>query len=247
MPDNIQNTFEDLTAPNKLTQRARLSETSQGTPMYLEQVYHWSYLNPRNVKWLDREWIVKIILWWQHAKLRHAAFSEIQTGDKVLQTAAVYGIFSPSLAEHLGSAGQLTVVDVAPIQVSITLKKLSEYLNATVVLSDASQYQVCKDTTVILSYFLLHEVPDDYKQKILDNLLSQLSLGQKLVLVDYHKPHWAHPLKPLMSFIFNQFEPFAKSLWHSEIKVFSHIHNEFNWEKSTFFNGLYQKVVVTRK
>lgn len=229
------------------TKKNRHQNKFTGIPEYLESVYHWSYLNPRNVNWLDREWIVKIILWWQHEKLRNTAFCEIQPGDKVLQTAAVYGNFSPALANHIGSEGQLTVIDVAQIQVGITHKKLAKHLNTEVELSDASQHQVGQDTNVILSYFLLHEVPDNYKQKILDNLLSQLPLGAKLVLVDYHKPLWAHPLKPLMSMIFDTLEPFAKSFWEKDISHFSKVINEFNWEKSTLFGGLYQKVVVTRK
>ena len=223
------------------------SKQAHQIPAYIESVYYWSYINPRNVNWLDREWIVKIILWWQHARLRNTAFCEIKAGDKVLQTAAVYGIFSSALAKHLGVNGQLNVIDIAPIQVSITQKKLSGYPNTNVSLEDATTCQVSPETKVILSYFLLHEVPDDYKQKILDNLLNQLPLGSKLVLVDYHKPHWAHPLKPLMSVIFNTLEPFAKSFWKNDIKDFSEKQNKFNWEKSTFFGGLYQKVVVTRK
>jgi ubiquinone/menaquinone biosynthesis C-methylase UbiE len=216
-------------------------------PNYLESVYYWSYLNPRNVHWLDREWIVKLILWWQHAKLRNAAFSEIQPGHKVLQTAAVYGGFSPALAEHIGLTGKLSILDVAPVQVSITQQKLAGNSNTEVLLADAACHQIDTDTQVILSYFLLHEVPNSYKQKILDNLLSQLPIGAKLVLVDYHKPHWAHPLKPLMSLIFNALEPFAKSFWRSEIRDFAHLQADFNWQKTTFFGGMYQKVVVTRK
>jgi len=221
--------------------------SSSTVPDYLESVYYWSYLNPRNVKWLDREWIVKFILWWQHTKLREAAFSEIQQGNKVLQTAAVYGSFSPALAQHIGSEGQLSILDVAPVQVAITQKKLAQHLNTEVHLADASGYRIGTDTQVILSYFLLHEVPDTYKQKILDNLLSQLPCGAKLVLVDYHKPHWAHPLKPLMSMIFDSLEPFAKSFWRSEIRDFARLQAAFNWQKTTFFGGMYQKVVVTRK
>lgn len=221
--------------------------TSTKIPDYLESVYYWSYLNPRNVNWLDREWIVKFILWWQHAKLRKAAFNEIQPGNKVLQTAAVYGNFSPALAGHIGSKGQLSICDVAPVQVEITQKKLAEHLNTQVHLADAADYQIDCHTQVILSYFLLHEVPDTYKQKILDNLLTQLPSGAKLVLVDYHKPHWAHPLKPLMSMIFTTLEPFAKSFWRSEIRNFSQLQAAFHWQKTTFFGGMYQKVVVTRK
>jgi ubiquinone/menaquinone biosynthesis C-methylase UbiE len=255
MSENTQATSNTVAPPDNIsgrclytnTDKKACANTSVCTPQYLKTVYYWSYLNPRNVNWLDREWIVKIILWWQHEKLRKAAFREIQQGGKVLQTAAVYGSFSSALAKHLCSEGKLTVLDVAPIQVSITQKKLANDLNTDVVLSDAAHYLVREDTNVILSYFLLHEVPDNYKQKILDNLLSQLPLGSKLVIVDYHKPHWAHPLKPLMSLVFDTLEPFAKSFWQNDISHFSQNKNEFNWKKTTFFGGLYQKVLVTRR
>ena len=32
-------------------------------PRYLRDVYTWAYLDPRNVRLLDREWIVDVILW----------------------------------------------------------------------------------------------------------------------------------------------------------------------------------------
>lgn len=252
MPEQIEEavaTSNENSHPFLYSKRhlACCKNTSTTIPDYLESVYYWSYLNPRNVHWLDREWIVKFILWWQHAKLRKAAFSEIQPGNKVLQIAAVYGQFSPALAVHIGSKGQLSVLDVAPIQVAITQKKLAEHLNTQIHIADAADCQIDSDTQVILSYFLLHEVPDTYKQEILDNMLSQLPSDAKLVLVDYHKPHWAHPLKPLMSMIFTALEPFAKSFWRSEIRDFSRLHAAFHWQKTTFFGGMYQKVVVTRK
>ena len=34
-------------------------------PAYLQETYYWCYLNPRNVKLLDREFVVRTILWQQ--------------------------------------------------------------------------------------------------------------------------------------------------------------------------------------
>ncbi len=62
-------------------------------PDYLQKTYYWAYLNPRNVKLLDREWIVRTILWQQHHRLSQAAISEIEPGQNVLQRACVYGNF----------------------------------------------------------------------------------------------------------------------------------------------------------
>ena len=117
---------------------AAVSNPPSLVPAYLQDTYYWSYLNPRNVHWLDREPIVHAILWWQHNKLLNAAFSEIAPGSSVLQVAAVYGEFSKKLAAHIGPQGDLKLIDVAPIQVSNTKVKLAAFPNAEVCLADAS-------------------------------------------------------------------------------------------------------------
>ena len=82
---------------------ASLAENSAPEmPDYLRDVYRWAYLNPRNVKLLDREPVVKVILWGQHERLRRRAFAELAPGQRVLQPACFYGEFSPALARHLG-------------------------------------------------------------------------------------------------------------------------------------------------
>lgn len=228
------------------TSAAHASASLNAVPDYLSKVYHWSYLHPRNVPWLDNERIVKLILWWQHNALRQAAFHEIKAGDSVLQAAAVYGQFSVELAKLLGSSGSLDLIDVAPIQVSLTREKLNGQNNARVHLADASSYDQ-GHFDVVLSYFLLHEVPDDYKTKILDNLLQRVKPGGKLVIVDYHKPFWAHPLKPVMSLVFDFLEPFAKSFWRHPVQHFCTHADDYHWQHEAFFGGLYQKVTVTRR
>jgi len=215
-------------------------------PNYLKETYYWSYLNPKNVNWLDQEWIVKLILWGQHNKLRHAAFSEIKAGDSVLQAAAVYGRFSKALAEHISTQGTLKVIDVAEVQVNLTSKKLSQYSQANVTLNDASTFQD-QSYDVVLSYFLLHEVPDDVKTKILDNLLRHIKPNGKLVIVDYHKPHILHPIRPITSMVFKFLEPFARTLWKRSFQELASQPEKYNWHQQNYFGGLFQKVVVTKK
>ena len=48
----------------------------------------------------------------------NAAVREFSAGQRVLQAAAVYGDFSQRLARRLGGEGQLTVLDVASIQIA---------------------------------------------------------------------------------------------------------------------------------
>jgi ubiquinone/menaquinone biosynthesis C-methylase UbiE len=234
-------------AANSVTPSADdATESVSSIPAYLRDTYYWSYLNPRNVNWLDREPIVKSILWWQHNKLRNNAFCEILPGSSVLQVAAVYGQFSRDLARHIGAEGKLKLIDVAPIQVDNTRNKLAEFAHTEVCLADAA---TLNDSAydVVLCYFLLHEIPDDYKVQVVDNLLRHIKPGGKLVIVDYHKPHWAHPVKPITSMVFDTLEPFAKTLWRQSIRELASEPENYNWQHETYFGGLYQKVVVQHK
>lgn len=225
---------------------AAVSDPASLIPAYLQDTYYWSYLNPRNVHWLDREPIVHAILWWQHNKLLKAALSEIAPGSSVLQVAAVYGEFSKKLTEHIGPQGTLKLIDVAPIQVTNTKVKLAEFPNAEVCLADASTIDD-EAYDVVLCYFLLHEVPDDYKTRIIENLLRNLKPDGKLIIIDYHKPHWAHPVKPIISLIFDTLEPFAKGLWRKSFREFASDPDQFEWQHKTYFGGLYQRVIVQHK
>ena len=94
------------------------SSSAHRLPDYLRNTYSWAYLDHRTMPWLDRPVVVSAILWGNASRLMDAAVGEFAPGQRVLQAAAVYGDFSPRLARRLGDGGQLTVVDVAPIQIA---------------------------------------------------------------------------------------------------------------------------------
>ena len=97
-------------------------------------------------------------------------------------------------------------------------------------------------------YFLLHGLPEGYKRAVVDALLGSVVAGGKVVFVDDHKPHWAHPLKGITSLVFDTLEPYAKDLWRNEIIDFAsdagRDAGRFIWRKETYFGGLFQKVVT---
>jgi ubiquinone/menaquinone biosynthesis C-methylase UbiE len=214
-------------------------------PGYLKETYYWAYLNPRNVRLLDRELVVRTILWGQHRRLRQEALAELRPGQKVLQPACVYGDFSRVLAEHIGRQGRLEVIDAARIQVANCRRKLRHVSQATVRLTNAVRPDG-GPYDAVCCYFLLHELPLDYKHAVVDALLDSVAPSGKVVFMDYHKPHWAHPLKGITSLVFDTLEPYAKDLWHTEITDFASRAAGFGWRKQTYFGGLYQKVVARR-
>ena len=211
----------------------------------MQEIYYWAYLNPRNVKLLNRESVVRLILWQQHAKLRMSAFAEIEPGQKVLQSTCVYGKYLPMLAEHIGPAGHLDLVDIAEVQLLSARGKLNRFNNVTLHHANAMDLGDELYDTVVC-YFLLHEIPDHHKRIATDVLLKKVRPGGRFVCIEYHKPHWAHPLKPITSLVFDKLEPFAKGMWRSEIQDFAEHKDLFDWRKETFFGSLFQKVVAQR-
>jgi SAM-dependent methyltransferase len=216
-------------------------------PDYLSRVYTWAYLTPAYSRYLDTSLVVSAILWGNANRLMRAGFSEFEPGQTVLQPACVYGRFSSRLAGVLGPEGTLHVTDVAPNQVEACRHKLADFPSARVGLADAAEPRE-RQYDGVCCFFLLHEVPEDYKHRIVRHLLEATRPGGKTVFVDYHGPHWAHPLRPLMILVWRLLEPFALALRHNEIASYATpaLAEQFTWRKETYFGGLYQKVVATR-
>jgi ubiquinone/menaquinone biosynthesis C-methylase UbiE len=215
-------------------------------PDYLVKTYTWAYLKPTSIMLLDNSLVVSSILWGNFRKLVRAACSEFQAGQKVLQAASVYGSFSADLAEVVGRDGRLEIIDIAPLQVANSRRKLKDYPQARVRLADAASPgggfydSVC-------CFFLLHEIPDNHKRAVVDGLLAKVPPQGKAVFVDYHQTIPVHPLRAVMGMVFRWLEPYASGLVKREIADFASERENFAWRKSTYFGGLYQKVVAVRK
>lgn len=215
-------------------------------PAYLKETYTWAYLNPHTLTWLDRPWVVTAILFGNYQRLQRALLAEVEPGMRVLQAACVYGDLSENLARRLGVHGGLDVIDVAGLQVRNCKRKLKDFPHARTWVADAATLSGAV-YDVVACFFLLHELPDDYKRQVVNALLGSTQPGGAVVFVDYHKPHFANPLKLPMGWVFDRLEPYARSLWHNEIATFANEPTEFVWRKQCYFGGLYQKVVARRR
>ncbi|THF66299.1 class I SAM-dependent methyltransferase [Pseudothauera nasutitermitis] len=215
-------------------------------PDYLVDTYHWAYLNRRLLPWLDRQAVVNAILWGNADQLIRAACAEFEPGQRILQAACVYGVFSPVLARRLGPGGRLEVVDVSRLQVANARRKLRGLPQARVRRADLVR-PLGTTHDGVLAFFLLHEVPPGQRRAIVDNLLAAVEPGGKAVFVDYHRPARWHPLGPLMHLVFRLFEPYAPSLLDQAIHELSPRAEAFTWSRRTCFGGLYQVVVARHR
>lgn len=226
--------------------RESSSAAASKLPDYLRDTYTWAYLDHRTVPWLDSPVVVSAILWGNASRLMNRAVAEFDPGQRVLQAAAVYGDFSQRLARRLGDTGQLTVLDVAPIQIANTRRKLASWPHASAHVADLAE-PVGEVFNAVCCFFLLHEVPSHARRHIVSNLLDAVEPGGRIVFVDYHQPRWWHPMRPVMAMVFRYLEPFANSLLADSIERLVPECAAFEWHKETYFGGLYQKVVGVRR
>jgi ubiquinone/menaquinone biosynthesis C-methylase UbiE len=223
--------------------------TPPSIPDYLQDTYWWAYLHPKSFWFFEREWVVNLILWGNMKRLTRAVLDELnpRPHSSVLQVACVYGDFSNRLAAHLGrSESRLSVVDVAPIQISNIEKKLAAHENVSVHHQDSTCMSFPDDSfdeTVV--FFLLHEQPAEARRKTISEAVRVTRPGGRVIFVDYHGPKRSNPMRYVMQPILSLLEPFAMDLWREELPAFMPAGIEPDQLDSSFyFGGLYQKVVL---
>jgi ubiquinone/menaquinone biosynthesis C-methylase UbiE len=96
-------------------------------------------------------------------------------------------------------------------------------------------------------YFLLHEQPEAVRRATIAEAFRVVKPGGKIVLIDYHRPAIWHPMRPLLRGIFHWLEPFAIDLWAHGIEAYFPADiTPASVKKTTFFGGVYQRLVLTR-
>lgn len=216
-------------------------------PDYMLDVYEWAYVNPGNARWLDHNLVVRTLLFFNDQRMMRAYLDHIRPGMKVWQVAHVYGDLVQRVARRVGPSGCFDLTDVTPVQIEHATAKLDLYPWARVIRADAAQYQGEMDYDLICSFFLLHEVPDQAKQAIVDNMLARLPAHGTAFFVDYHRPAPWQPIGWLLRWVNRWLEPFAEALWNHDIRDYASHADDFDWNKRTIFGGVYQLVTVTRK
>jgi len=223
----------------------KVGDPETALPDYLERTYWWAYLRPASIRIFDHNVIVSAILWGQYRRLSDTVLTRIARGDRMLQLACVYGDLSQRLARQVGPEGALDIVDVAPIQIANVRRKLvgMDWVRSTV--ADAATTRA-GSFDCVLSFFLLHEMPDPLKRRVVDAALAAVAPGGRAMFVDYARPVRWHPLRPVMAAVFALLEPYATAMWHTPIAALASHPQEFSWTRETCFAGLFQVVVAER-
>ncbi len=230
-----------LRAASEATQLAQI-------PQYLSETYWWAYIHPRAIRVFDRMMAVNFILFGNYRRLRNAVLAALppKLTGKTLQVACVYGDFTPVLASRLAPDASLDVVDVVPIQLKNLRHKLPAEAPVKLYLRDSTalEFETGKYDQVIV-FFLLHEQPEEVRRQTLAEVARVVKPGGRVVVIDYHRPHGLNPLRVLMKPLLSRLEPFALDLWRCELsRWFPEELAGRNIDKTTYFGGLYQRLVI---
>ncbi|WP_217423363.1 rhodoquinone biosynthesis methyltransferase RquA [Uliginosibacterium aquaticum] len=242
----IDTTYE--TAERDAASPRHIPPASPEMPSYMTDVYDWAYVDPAWVRWLDHNLVVKTLLFGNDRRLMRRYLSRIQPGMRVWQVAHVYGDLVELAAQRTGSQGAFHLTDITPIQIAHGKRKIGALPWARVIRQDAALHHGDGHPyDLICSFFLLHEVPDDWKRRIVDNMLAQMPEHGEVLFVDYHRPARWQPVRYILKWVNRLLEPFAEALWNHEISHFASHAADFSWHKESIFGGVYQIVSVRRK
>ncbi|MDR0380008.1 MAG: rhodoquinone biosynthesis methyltransferase RquA [Candidatus Accumulibacter sp.] len=215
-------------------------------PEYMVDVYDWAYVDPKWARALDRNLVVRILLFLNDQRLIRAYLNEVREGMRVWQVAHVYGDLVKRVARKVGPTGAFHLTDITPVQIEHATRKLEGMPWTRVIRADAGSFAVEEGEhyDLICSFFLLHEVPEEKKYEIVNHMLTKLPKGSKAVFVDYHDPARWQPIRYILKVVNHYLEPFAEALWKNEIRHYAYDAERFIWHKTTLFGGVYQCVVV---
>lgn len=215
-------------------------------PEYLLEAYWWAYAHPNAVRFFEREWLINAILWGNYRRLSRAAIEALGPiyGGRTLQVACAYGDFTAQLTRGIeADGGALDVIDVLPVQIANVRRKMHGHVRAKLMDSANLTFADGEFDRAVL-YLLLHEQPEEWRKRTLAEAARVLKPGGRLVVVDYAKPDWRHPLRYLFPPVLALLEPFALDLWRRPIEsFFTGLPLRLAAPRKTFFGGLYQLVV----
>jgi ubiquinone/menaquinone biosynthesis C-methylase UbiE len=220
-------------------------------PGYLQRIYWWTYIHPLAVWVFDRQWVVNLILLTQYNRMRSAALSEFEQAEsgRVLQISCAYGDLTPKLVSKIvNGGGQLDIIDVLPIQLKNTRRKLPASSPVRLLNMNANDLGLPSASyDKVLIFFLLHEIPPDVRLQTLEEAFRVLKPGGKLVLADFAMPKWWNPFRYLWAIFLTIFEPFALDMWRWNIHdLMPRFARPYKLQQNRYFGALFQKTVITK-
>jgi len=234
--------------PSYASPASYAGRTRYSVPDYLEKYYWWAYVRPQAVWFWERQWLINLVLLGNYRKLGAAALEDLgeYLPGRTLQISCCYGNLTPRMARNVEeSGGSLDVVDILTVQLQNLRRKLWPGAPVRTQQMDSTALEFADATyDRVVLFLLLHEQPQEARERTVREALRVLKPGGTMLIVDYAKPAKWHPVRyfllPILAFL----EPFAVDLWRTELSDV--LPDQFagrTWRKTSYFGGLYQRLV----
>ena len=217
-------------------------------PAYTQMVYGDIYNNLDKSNARDTKFSANLRTFFYYNKLVDSALYKIKTHQSVLQMGLVFGDEIDRVAQRIGAYGEFDILDINGLQVSRNKEKYGNiYPCLHIFEQDVATIDIHEQYDNVLCFLLLQELPPATKAKVINNALNAVKPGGSVIFVDYHKPRFWHPLSYVVRMHNRLYHPFAEKLWDKGIESYAHNRSSFSWHKSTYFGGMFQRLIATRK
>lgn len=249
---NLQDKKQVKAACGGLLSKITAAPAPLSTPDYLRKIYWWAYEHPLAVRFWDRDFLINLILLGNYDRLGDAVLEEFPKplSGLTLQISCAYGKLTPRLQQQLDDNARLDIIDVLQIQLDNVSRKLQLPDKRLALVQCDATALACPDNSYdrALMFFLPHELPEAERRKALAEAFRVVKPGGQVILVEFHKPKWWHPLRFYQRLVFLLFEPFATDLWRHDLVSYFPDGLKYKIErKTTYFGDLYQKLVITKE
>ena len=221
---------------------------NESLPAYTTFLYGDIYNNLERSMSMDTRLSANLRTFFQYNTLVSSLLKNIKKNQTVLQMGLVFGNEMDVVAQAVGAYGQYDIIDINSLQISRNQEKYGNmYPSMNIFQQDAAAFKSSTKYDVVICFFLLQELPPVTKGKVINNALEALKDGGSAIFIDYHRPVFWHPLRYFVRMYNRLKHPFVEKLWDKEIDTYAKNKTDYNWLKSLFFGGMFQKVVATKK
>lgn len=219
--------------------------SSTDIPAYLKVLYGFLYHPHAKKSLLDDDRTQSLLTFGYNNVIINDLVEEIGTNSNVLQIGCTFGSQMLQTAEKIGSYGTYTIADVLPSELERAQKKL-ERQKVEFKCHDA-RFPFEKKYDTVICFMLLHELPENSRQKVINNALDAVGEKGKAIFIDYNKPSKWNILRLFLKPFNRLYFPFTEKLWEKEVRLYALKESHFIWYQKTFGGKAYQKVVAVRK
>ena len=218
-------------------------------PEYIKVVYGDLYASKKNCKMADSSFSCMLRTFFKYDFLVERLIEEIKGCRNILQIGISFGYQIQKTSALTRTDKVYKIIDINPNEVVRLQKKCAQnYKNLIICEQDARQLEPEKKYDCIICFFLLSTLPNETRNKIINNALKVLEPDGKAVFIDWHKPASFNPLLFFVKSYNRLRHPFVEHFWKKDIPetINKDFAKKFLWKKTCYFGGLFQKTVVKR-